>query len=1091
MTKTSQVFSQTTIVACWLILVLTLLSGCGSSGSDGTDSREKILRHNIRGIAFLNQQNWASGQEEFELALALTDSEPILLNNLAVALLQQSGLEEAEVHLRKAEALDDREPHILYNLGLIHKGRGEFESSAGYLRRVVEIDEGDIPALYSLGSVLARLGNPEDIADARNMFEAALNRNPTHVSSLYSLGRLLIQEGDRETGTALIEKSQEIRTREGIDVAMGTQYGEQGMYAMAAALPGPGLIAPEEGQVAFGTPVLLENGATGGSEGALRPWTVHSRDNTYTIASDFPEEALALASVDLTSAGRHELVGIVAKAREEGATLAVQSTQGARLDAVVTSHIPAAADLNFADLDHDGDLDFLYCWTGEIEAGCRIGIHDGTGHFDSSILKGFTPEAGATGPVHIRFSDIDNDRDLDIVLSMGGERLHWLSNQRDGSFTETTTVAFSGGILDFEIADLNHDLFMDLAVLSRLGTRIVWNRKAVFSGPVALDDENRTAGSLVVLDMDNDGFQDIASGDPENGSGFFRNLGGEDWQAVLTIPDMEPLSAWDQDGDGELDLFARDAEGSIHQLTNESGSDRYSITIRPEGVRDNRNGIGVKVTILSGALKQKFEISGILPVHAGLGARKQVDAVRLLWPGGVLQDELDLPVNQVAAIEQLDRKGTSCPILYAWRDGRWRFETDFLGGCAIGYQHGPGDWSIPDTDEYILIEGGLSQVDDAYQVRLNNQLEEVIWFDTAELLVIDHPAGTQLWPAESLLPGPPWAGFKLYASADVRQVRSVTDPATGADLTALLENRDHEWAGPARLLPYKGYADSYTLEIDLGVTADDPGIREQLVLLLDGWIDYSDSSSNIAASHAGATLQSPQLSFLRDGRWQPYVGVMGFPAGLMKTMTVELTGQVDLQNPRVRIRTNMRLYWDRAQVLVGGAQTPVQIKRVKPDRADLRFGGFPQEVSVDGRPPFDYDPETVSAYAPWKAHAGVYTPFGSVTGAISELDDVLVTTRGGDELELRFPSPGPVRRGMTRSFVLFADGFGKDMDPNSAAASTVGPVPYHDMPLYPFKEENAGRQSGAGRVVRLDPDGLTGAIPLEIVADVRKGAQKP
>ncbi len=213
--------------------------------SDGTDAREKILRHNIRGVAFLNQQNWASGQEEFELALALTDSEPILLNNLAVALLQQSSLEEAEVHLRKAEALDDREPHILYNLGLIHKGRGEFESSAGYLRRVVEIDEGDIPALYSLGSVLARLGNPEDIADARSMFEAALNRNPTHVSSLYSLGRLLIQEGDREAGTALIEKSQEIRTRDGIDVAMGTQYGEQGTYAMAAPLPGPGLVAPE------------------------------------------------------------------------------------------------------------------------------------------------------------------------------------------------------------------------------------------------------------------------------------------------------------------------------------------------------------------------------------------------------------------------------------------------------------------------------------------------------------------------------------------------------------------------------------------------------------------------------------------------------------------------------------------------------------------------------------------------------------------------------------------------------------------------------------------------------------------------------
>ena len=108
-----------------------------------------------------------------------------------------------------------------------------------------------------------------------------------------------------------------------------------------------------------------------------------------------------------------------------------------------------------------------------------------------------------------------------------------------------------------------------------------------------------------------------------------------------------------------------------------------------KALNDNKSGIGTKVEIYAGALYQKFEIggtsgylgrnSGMLLV--GLGSEKVTDAVRLLWPTGVPQDEIDLAANKTQKIGELDRRGQFVPgaVFVEWKGIRIHCGHDWAG----------------------------------------------------------------------------------------------------------------------------------------------------------------------------------------------------------------------------------------------------------------------------------------------------------------------------------------------------------------------------------------------------------------------------
>jgi len=232
-----------------------------------------------------------------------------------------------------------------------------------------------------------------------------------------------------------------------------------------------------------------------------------------------------------------------------------------------------------------------------------------------------------------------------------------------------------------------------------------------------------------------------------------------------------------------------------------------------------------------------------------------------------------------------------------------------------------------------------------------------------------------------------------------------------------------------------------------------------MVLFLYGWTDFEYSSSNYAAHQSGLTQTLPVLEMPDDsGAFRPVIESIGFPPGMPRMIAVDLSSLGPLSSRRMRIRTNMRVFWDQvflARPLDGAAfAEQVTVSEARPAAAHLHKRGYPREHSPDGKQPRLYDYGIMDSSQPFKNMTGDYTRFGRVTDLLTQIDDRSVIFGRGEEITLEFPVKGipDTPKGRVRTFVLHASGWCKDMDPHTAHGETVEPLPFRAMTSYPYAE---------------------------------------
>jgi len=822
--------------------------------------------------------------------------------------------------------------------------------------------------------------------------------------------------------------------------------------------------------------------------------------------------------------------------------------------------------VTFVDFDHDGDLDLFIAQSSQTlwpskdpsppPTRSLLWRNNGDGTFtDVTAVTGPFGDPKSAAAVG---TDYNNDRAVDLVVT--GRDATIFENPREGKFLprKPWSSPMPAQTVGAAVLDFDHDGWMDLAFthMGSPGLTLWRNNDGKTFDRVQLPETNWVrAYGVAAIDYDNDGWVDlVAVGETKEGKGeikLFRNLGPDGFKDVtsdvgldkIQLKEPRAIITGDYDNDGATDLLITQNHGPAVLLRNErdGGNQNHWLRLSLKGLADNKSAIGTKVEVFAGGNRQKFEIygsNGYLGQNSpyltvGLGDAKQADIVRMLWPTGVLQDEINVAGDKQQDFTEIDRRGSSCPTLFAWNGERYEFVADMLGAGVVGHWIGPGQRDIPRPVEWVKIPTGAVREKPArdgaqapchaersegpmysaasctatssqraatqddkgspttdgqrpttvLSFRFMEPLEEAVYLDRVRLLAVDHPKDLDVYPNEYFASNPPYPEFKVVVSRDAKPPAGAWDEHGHNVLPDL---QAHRYIGDFALTQFQGFAKPHSITLDLG----EPYRGGPLWLLMHGEVEYFSANSMYAASQAAVQAIAPYVEALignekgANGKWTRVIDDMGFPAGGPRTMTADLTGKLPPGTQKVRITTNLQVYWD--SILVNRTEQPtpevasasgrpsqnptpetapkppgrrrydparrVSITEVPLIRADLQFHGFP--LKIEGTPPgnVNYIYEQASATGPYTRPAGTYTRYGDVLPLLTAVDDKLVVFGSGDEVRLDFDPSNlpPLPQGWVRDYFFAANGYEKDMDFYAAEGNFVAPLPFLSMGEYPY-----------------------------------------
>jgi len=395
----------------------------------------------------------------------------------------------------------------------------------------------------------------------------------------------------------------------------------------------------------------------------------------------------------------------------------------------------------------------------------------------------------------------------------------------------------------------------------------------------------------------------------------------------------------------------------------------------------------------------------------------------------------------------------SCPSLYIWNGTGYSYVTDVSNTGWLGYinyinENGDIIFGGGNPWDYVkLDENALAAKDGYYNMALFQQWDELFYLDSAYMLVVDHPVGTDAYSTMSNYVNQAFNGqiYTVNQTGILSPVAAINEK--GENVLADILQIDRVFTPGSNGLLSLSW-DNITLNqltLDLG----DLSSTKQVKLVINGMVDWGDAAPYYdwidgfkAAAEQGLIPNGTQIypapyMEVKDanGNWirVPQDRQMPNPSDFnSRTFVVDLTGLFPqgLSDYQIRITNFFNVTFDYIGIDVT-MQDNITIQKLSPTTASLTQIWGTQSTSY-----------------------GDFTRYGDVTPLIQDADDMYVIGRQGDQVVLQFSTAnltGPAE-GMKRDFFFivacwFKDppgewGYGFDF--------ATAPLPFLSMSGYPY-----------------------------------------
>lgn len=377
----------------------------------------------------------------------------------------------------------------------------------------------------------------------------------------------------------------------------------------------------------------------------------------------------------------------------------------------------------WVDYDRDGKADLFVAnyiqWTPKTDLWCSMDgatksyctpesskgapsklFHNlGNGKFEDVSKKAGIADPGSKS-LGVSVLDFNGDGWPDLFVSNDTQPNKLYRNNANGTFTEEGVAAgvaygedgVARGAMGVDAADYDHSGRPHLLV-GNFSNQMLGLYHNEGSGLFVDEAPSSSVGrsSLLSLtfgafffDYDLDGYPDIlaANGHTEEQIEriqpkvkykqqplLFHNLGGRKFENVsgsVGADFAKPLLARgaahaDFDHDGDLDILITTNGGAPVLYRNDGGNKQHWLTVRLNGVKSNRSGLGAVVRVEGSAGKQSdmmrsggsYCSQSDLALTFGLGRDEKATSLQIDWPSGVKQKFSGVSANQFLTIDEI------------------------------------------------------------------------------------------------------------------------------------------------------------------------------------------------------------------------------------------------------------------------------------------------------------------------------------------------------------------------------------------------------------------------------------------------------